>query len=85
MTYSVSLTRRARRDLESIPSYNQQKIAKKIDALAHDPRMNGVVKLEGNDELYRLRFGDYRIIFSIEDRELVVLVIRVSHRRDAYR
>ncbi len=61
------------------------RIETKIDGLARDPRPRGVKKLAGEEELYRLRVGDYRIIYQVRDRVLVVLVVNVGHRRDVYR
>lgn len=56
-----------------------------MDALSLNPRPRGVKKLEGERELYRLRSGDYRIIYRVEDRVLLVLVIAIGHRREIYR
>jgi mRNA interferase RelE/StbE len=63
----------------------QVRIAHAIDSLADDPRPRGAVKLAGDQDFYRLRAGDYRIIYSITDEKLIVLVIAVGHRRDIYR
>lgn len=56
-----------------------------IDRLVDDPRPRGTVKLKGEDELYRIRAGDYRIVYEVRDAALVVVVIKVGHRRDVYR
>jgi mRNA interferase RelE/StbE len=63
----------------------QVRIAHAIDSLADDPRPRGAVKLAGDQDFYRIRAGDYRIIYSITDEKLIVLVIAVGHRRDIYR
>jgi mRNA interferase RelE/StbE len=55
-----------------------------IDALADDPRPPGAVKLAGRDD-YRVRVGDYRLVYAIDDSDRVVLVARIAHRRDVYR
>jgi mRNA interferase RelE/StbE len=57
----------------------------RIRALADDPRPQGSEKITGSDDLYRIRSGDYRAIYTIQDDRLVVLVVRVAHRRDVYR
>ncbi len=63
----------------------QQRVANAIDSLARDPRPVGAKKLESEDDLYRIRAGDWRIVYQIHDGALVVLVIRVRHRREVYR
>lgn len=83
-TARIEFTRRAVRDLESLPAVQRQKIARKIDGLAANPRPHGVKKLCGAEEMYRLRSGDYRVIYSIADKKLLVLVIRVGNRKDIY-
>jgi mRNA interferase RelE/StbE len=64
---------------------DQVRIAAKIDSLAHDPRPRGVEKLSGEENLYRVRVGNYRIIYQLQDAQLIVLVVKVGHRRDVYR
>lgn len=56
-----------------------------IDDLANDPRPTGCVKLAGEEALYRVRVGDYRILYQIHDRALLVVVIEIGHRREIYR
>jgi len=56
-----------------------------MEALTRNPRPHGVKKLSGEQNLYRIRAGDYRIIYQIRDKELVVLVLKLGHRRDVYR
>jgi mRNA interferase RelE/StbE len=85
MAYTVELTARAARDLRAIPRPDQVRIARRLDGLAENPRPYGVRKLEGEEDLSRIRVGDFRVIYTVLDRRLVVLVIRVGHRRDVYR
>jgi mRNA interferase RelE/StbE len=85
MTYQIQLTRSAERCLSDVPNYDQVRIAKKIDLLAENPRPAGVRKLSERGELYRIRVGDYRVIYEIHDKMLIVVVIRVAHRRNVYR
>ena len=56
-----------------------------VDALAFNPRPNGVKKLEGDDNAWRIRVGEFRIVYEIHDAALVVMKLRVANRRDAYR
>lgn len=82
--YSVLLRESVRKDLESMPRKDLQRIVQKIGALATDPRPAGSEKLSGQ-ERYRIRQGRYRIIYSIQDFELTVWVVKVAHRREVYR
>jgi mRNA interferase RelE/StbE len=75
----------ARQQLEDLPSKVRQRIAAHIGQLVFNPRPRGSIKLEGEDDLYRIRVGTYRIIYAIRDDELIVLILRVGHRRDVYR
>lgn len=73
------------KELERIPSKKErQRIATRIRRLADDPRPPGCQKLSGRDR-YRIRQGVYRIVYSIRDQQLIVVVIRVGHRKDIYR
>jgi mRNA interferase RelE/StbE len=62
----------------------RDRIENAIDGLAADPRPFGAVKLAGRDD-YRIRVGDYRIVYAVDDAELLVLVARIAHRREVYR
>ena len=83
-SYKVLIKPSAAKELENLPAKARQKIARKIQALAEDPRPQGSEKLSGED-LYRIRQGDYRILYGIQDRALSIVVIRIGHRRDVYR
>jgi mRNA interferase RelE/StbE len=85
MTYQVSLTPSAVRQLKKLPPTIQPLIWQALESLALDPRPDGVVKMKGEESTYRVRLGDYRIVYEIQDRELCILVIKVGHRRDIYR
>lgn len=81
--YEIVIRRSVYKDLRYIPSADVKKILKRIDSLALDPRGPGCEKLSA-DERYRVRQGNYRIIYSIEDDRLIVTVVKVGHRRDIY-
>lgn len=85
MPYTVEFLRTAAEELAALPKAAQRRVAAKIDTLRENPRQPGVRRLVGAEALYRLRVGDYRVIYSIDGKKLVVLVIRVGHRRDVYR
>lgn len=73
------------KDLRGIPKADVRRILNRIEALRDDPREPGCEKLAGGAELYRVRQGAYRIVYSIHDERVVVEVIRVGHRREVYR
>jgi mRNA interferase RelE/StbE len=83
--YRVSLKPSAERQLRKLPQDMQRRIVGDVALLARDPRPSGVVKLAGDDNLWRIRIGDYRVVYEIHDDRLVVLVLRVAHRKDVYR
>ena len=85
MKYAVSFLPAARREFLRLPSPIQARLQPHIDALADNPRPHGVKKLSGRTDQYRIRVGDWRILYAIEDRALIVLVIRIGNRREVYR
>lgn len=85
MPYTVALAKSAQRALAGLPKSLQTRIVDRIDGLENEPRPPGVTNVVGAPNTYRIRVGDYRIVYEIKDAILVVLVIRVGHRRDVYR
>jgi mRNA interferase RelE/StbE len=83
--YSVELSRAAHKALKDIPNADIRKIRDKIEKLKKEPLPNGSEKLAGNDDLYRIRSGDYRIIYQILKKRLVILIVKIGHRREVYR
>jgi mRNA interferase RelE/StbE len=83
--YEIVLTRAAERGLGSLPKADLRRVDAKILGLAAAPRPPGAKKLEGVDNLYRIRSGDYRIVYQIEEARLAVVVVDVGNRRDIYR
>lgn len=84
MRYTVLVAPSAKRQIAKLAPPVRNRVATKIDALADNPRPPDMKKLVG-DAGYRVRVGDWRIIYEIRDREVVVLVLRVGHRREIYR
>jgi mRNA interferase RelE/StbE len=82
--YEISLKKSAAKDLDDIPKKELQKIIKKIRAMSSDPRPQGSQKLS-HKEQYRIRQGDYRVIYAIDDDSFAVHIIKVGHRREIYR
>ncbi|MGB0062650.1 type II toxin-antitoxin system RelE family toxin [Candidatus Binatus sp.] len=85
MPYAIEFAPGAKRELGKLPREVQLKLNKRIDSLSLDPRPRGSKKLKGGDELWRVRVGDYRVVYEVRDKVLVVLVVRVAHRREVYR
>ncbi len=80
----ISLKQSVLKDLKPLPARDRARVMDRIAALADDPRPHGCEKLSAL-ERYRIRVGDYRIVYAVEDAELVVWVVRIGHRRDVYR
>jgi mRNA interferase RelE/StbE len=83
-SYRLTFRKSVAKDLRSIPPNDLSRILKRIEALADDPRPMGSEKLSGQ-ERYRVRQGVYRIVYEIQDEELVIIVVKVGHRREVYR
>jgi mRNA interferase RelE/StbE len=83
--YEIEIAPAAERALKKLPADVQKCIVKAILKLEVNPRPSGVKKLTGEDDLYRIRISDYRVIYQIRDGELIILVVRVAHRREVYR
>ena len=82
--YSITFARSARKELEALPNSLIIRIFSKIEALSIQPRPNGCRKLQGFTNLWRIRIGDYRAIYSIDDKAKIVDIIAVRNRREAY-
>ena len=83
-SYKLRIKPSAVKELEAVPARDRRKVAAKIQVLAEDPRPGGSEKLSGQ-ERYRLRQGDYRVVYAIDDEERTVLVVKIGNRRDIYR
>jgi len=71
--------------LEKLPRTTIKKVVVAVEKLAIEPRLRGVRKLVGSEYTYRLRVGDYRIVYEVLDKKLIVEIIRVKHRKDVYK
>jgi len=85
MAYVVEFAPGAEREFAKLAGEVQFRLRPRIDALADNPRPPRARKLKGADELWRIRVGDYRVVYEIRDKVLLVLIIRIAHRREAYR
>jgi len=78
--YKITIKKSAAKELQEIPKRNLQKIVKRIQSLSENPRPSGSQKLSAQEK-YRVRQGDYRIVYSIDDKELVIDIVKIGHRR----
>jgi mRNA interferase RelE/StbE len=85
MTYSILLAPPAERQLKALTEPVQKRIVKRLRTLKENPRPHGVKKLAGEEDLYRIREGNYRIIYTIQAKQLIVLVVKIGDRKEIYR
>ena len=83
--YTVEFERSAKKELDRLDQQVRVRILRKIEALAGDPRPAGVVRLSGRHDMWRIRVGDYRVVYEIRDDQLIVTIIRVAARGAVYR
>jgi mRNA interferase RelE/StbE len=84
MSYRVSILRRAQKELATLPGNTFERVRDALRALAEEPRPAGCKKLKGRDG-WRIRVGDYRVIYEIDENERTILIVHIGHRRDIYR
>ena len=84
-SYAISFIRSARKELENLETESVKKVFLKIESLSIFPRPMGCEKLQGRNNLWRIRVGDYRIIYIIDDMYKTIEIRRIRHRKDAYR
>ena len=83
--YAVTFARSARKELEALGRGLIARIMRPVESLARQPRPSGCRKLVGQESLWRIRVGDYRVIYTVDDRSKVVDIVAIRHRSDAYR
>ena len=84
MSYRVELTTAAAKQIKKLPGRDRERVLDAIEDLADEPRPHGAKKLVGEKTAWRLRVGDYRVIYDVHDKQLLVTVVRAAHRRDVY-
>jgi mRNA interferase RelE/StbE len=82
--YKISLRKSAVKELGDIPKKDLQKVVRKIQILATNPRPQGSQKLSQKEQ-YRIRQGNYRIVYSVQDKELTIYIVKIGHRKEIYR
>lgn len=85
MSYTVSIRQQAQKELAGVALPFRTQIGRKLDGLADDPRPPGCTMLRGAEGFWRIRSGDYRVIYEIDDSAKSVVVMKIAHRREAYR
>ena len=83
--YSIEVSATAEKQLRKLPQKDQISVLKRIQELSREPRPNRSRKLRGQDNIFRVRVGNYRILYSIENKHLTIIILKVGHRRDVYR
>jgi mRNA interferase RelE/StbE len=85
MTYTIVISKSVQKQIKDLPSDLRERIIEKIKILTNDPRPDGVVKLKNSDREYRVRVGNYRIRYEINDADLTIKLLQCKHRKDVYR
>jgi mRNA interferase RelE/StbE len=83
-SYRLLIKPTAVKELEALPAKDRRRIVPRIEGLASEPRPHGCEKLSGLEQ-YRVRQGDYRVVYGVDDEARVVIVVKIGHRRDVYR
>jgi mRNA interferase RelE/StbE len=85
MKYRIEFSPTAERQFKKLPKEVQARLKHRIDILAENPFPRGVKKLSAEEDLYRLRIGDYRIIYQVQGKALLILILKLGHRKNVYR
>jgi mRNA interferase RelE/StbE len=83
--YSIDISQSAERQLRKLPREDQYRVVKAMLALADEPHPEGSRKLTGYDDVYRIRVGQNRILYSVEDKRLIIIILKIGQRKDVYR
>jgi mRNA interferase RelE/StbE len=84
-SYEIEISRTAETQLKKLPEEDQLRVARAVLALADEPRPRGSRKLSGYDDVFRIRVGRYRVLYSDFESRLVILILKIGHRKDVYR
>ena len=85
MLFSIQFTPRAQRDFSALDRAVQQRLRRYIDRLAENPFPASAKRLHAEEPFHRIRVGDYRVIYQVERQQLVVIIVKIGHRKDVYR
>ncbi|MBA3564082.1 MAG: type II toxin-antitoxin system RelE/ParE family toxin [Gammaproteobacteria bacterium] len=84
-SYSIEVSATAEKQIRRLGSSDRLRVLRAIQQLSHNPRPRGCRKLQGYDDVFRMRIGTHRVIYSIETRRLLIIILKVGHRKDVYR
>ena len=82
--YEIEITRTAEKRLKKLPRQDQKRVVDAMLALSSEPWPRGARKLQGYKDVFRIRVGSYRILYSVEERKLIIIILKVGHRGDIY-
>ena len=85
MSYTIVISKSVQKQIDNLPSDVKDRLVKKIQLLADEPHPDEVVKLKGFDNEYRIRVGDYRVRYEVDDANQVIQLLQCKHRKDVYR
>jgi len=85
LRYRIAVKRSAAKALKKVPKFDRKRISDKIDSLAENLPNPDTTKMKGNNPFHKVRVGDYRIVYEIQDNVLVILIVKIGHRKDIYR
>ena len=85
MIYRIDVKRSAAKALKKIPKRDRKRIAKRIDSFSQDLPSPDTTKMKGDNPFHKIRVGDYRIVYEIQNDTLVILIVKIGHRKDIYR
>jgi len=83
--YSIEISATAEKQLKKLPKADKKKVSQAMLSLAEDAFPRGTKKLTGYDDMYRIRVGRYRILYSVEGKKLIIIILKIGHRKDVYR
>ena len=84
-SYEIEISSSAEKQLRKLPRKEQERIVQAILPLSREPLPRGSRKLSGYEDVFRIRIGRYRILYSVSSRKLVIIILKIGHRRDVYR
>ncbi|MEH2363014.1 type II toxin-antitoxin system RelE family toxin [Nostoc sp.] len=85
MSYAIVISKSVQKQIDNLPNDVIERVIEKIQNLVSEPRPDGIVKLKGSDNEYRIRIGDYRVRYEIDDESQLVQILQCKHRKDVYR
>ena len=85
MRYNLEFTSSASREFKALDPHLQRRISKKITGLCDEPFPSGSKKLKGQIDHFRIRIGDYRVVYRIDGKRVVIVIVRIGHRKEVYR